>query len=52
MFGKTEEKCRQCPYHLGMIKPIIDPCIKCRMDKRKTPPFPKPILKKTKDGMT
>jgi len=48
MFGKTEEKCKQCPYHLGLIKTLVDPCIKCRMEKRKTPPFPTPILKKNK----
>jgi hypothetical protein len=41
-------KCKRCPYHLGLIKTLVNPCIKCRMEKRKTPPFPTPIFKKNK----
>lgn len=36
-------KCKTCPYHLGKIKCIHNPCIECNQSNRKTHPFPTPI---------
>ena len=36
------KKCLDCPYYLGKIKCITDPCIECQ--SRKTHPFPQPVL--------
>ena len=33
------KKCRTCPYKLGQIKSITDPCIECKMSGRKDNPF-------------
>ena len=32
-------KCIRCPYHLGLIKCVRDPCRECMESKRKTHPF-------------
>ena len=32
-------KCQNCPYHLGLIKCVLNPCIECSLQKRKTHPF-------------
>jgi len=40
-----QKKCKECPYHLGLIKCISDPCPSCRKRKDKSNPFPKPIIK-------
>ena len=32
-------KCIRCPYHLGYIKCVRDPCIECMQSGRKTHPF-------------
>lgn len=29
----------RCPYKWGLVKYPISPCIKCRINKRKNPPF-------------
>lgn len=36
-------KCIKCPYRLGTIKCVINPCIECLEQKRKTHPFPTPV---------
>ena len=36
-------KCVKCPYRLGKIKCIQNPCIECMGQKRKTHPFPIPV---------
>lgn len=33
------KKCKICPYYLGMIKCITNPCVQCRTDKLKRNPF-------------
>lgn len=32
-------KCIRCPYHLGYIKCVRDPCAECMKSKRRTHPF-------------
>lgn len=32
-------KCLKCPYYLGKIKCVIDPCRECILSKRKKHPF-------------
>lgn len=41
------KKCKSCPYHLGMIKCITDPCIQCKLNKMKKNPFPEFHFKKS-----
>ncbi|MBR6624248.1 MAG: hypothetical protein IKK91_10200 [Ruminococcus sp.] len=41
----TKHKCRKCPYKLGVIKFIENPCPECRNSGRKTSPFPEPVVK-------
>lgn len=38
-------KCKKCPYKLGVIKCIENPCIKCQDSKRKKHPFPEADIK-------
>ncbi|MCR4646597.1 MAG: hypothetical protein K5695_14515 [Oscillospiraceae bacterium] len=33
------KKCETCPYKLGVIKCVRDPCIECRASGRKDHPF-------------
>ncbi len=33
------KKCMTCPYKLGLIKCLRDPCIDCVMNNRKEHPF-------------
>lgn len=37
------KKCLDCPYYLGTIKCIKDPCIECKLQKCKNHPFPTPV---------
>ena len=39
---KAAVKCLTCPYRLGEVKCIKDPCFECMDSKRKTHPFSKP----------
>lgn len=32
-------KCLKCPYYLGLIKCIVNPCIDCVLTGQKTSPF-------------
>lgn len=51
MFNMKEpEKCKKCPYKLGIIKTIENPCIACRSSGRKTHPFPEPTIKREDKG--
>lgn len=34
------KKCKICPYHLGTIKCVTDPCPQCKARKSKKTPFP------------
>jgi len=33
-------KCSVCPYKLGIIKCVVNPCIECRMRNSSEHPFP------------
>ncbi len=35
------EKCKMCPYKLGIVKCIVSPCPKCMVSKKRTNPFSK-----------
>lgn len=39
------KKCKKCPYRLGEIKCVTNPCPKCKASGSKTHPFPKPVIK-------
>lgn len=43
-------KCLKCPYKLGLIKSVIDPCYECKASKSKKPPFPKGEIKEDKNA--
>jgi hypothetical protein len=47
---KEPEKCKKCPYKLGIIKAIENPCIACRSSGRKTHPFPESTIKREDKG--
>lgn len=49
MKKKGKSPCEHCPYHLGLVKVFTDPCIRCKLEKRDTPPFPVPVIKKNKE---
>lgn len=36
-------KCIKCPYRLGTIKCVLNPCIECLAKKLKTHPFQTPV---------
>ncbi len=38
-------KCLKCPYKLGLIKCMTDPCPECKASKSKKPPFPEAEIK-------
>ena len=38
-------KCLTCPYRLGLIKCVTDPCPQCRTSKSRKHPFPEPEIK-------
>lgn len=38
-------KCLKCPYKLGLIKCVTDPCLECKERKSKKPPFPETEIK-------
>ena len=42
-------KCKKCPYKIGLIKCIENPCPECRKAGRKSPPFPEPVIKYKKE---
>ena len=41
-------KCLKCPYKLGLVKCLIDPCPQCKESKCKKPPFPEVEIKEDK----
>jgi len=41
------KKCLKCPYRLGYIKCITDPCNECKEKKLKKPPFPEVVVKES-----
>ena len=42
-------KCLKCPYRLGLIKCVTNPCPKCKESKRKKHPFPEAEIKENKN---
>lgn len=43
-------KCLKCPYKLGLIKCVTDPCLECKESKSKKPPFPEAEIKEDKNA--
>lgn len=43
-------KCLKCPYKLGLIKCVTDPCLECKERKSKKPPFPEAEIKEDKNA--
>lgn len=46
--GINMKKCKSCPFHLGKIKCITNPCPQCKETKSKKPPFPEAEIKENK----
>ncbi len=44
-------KCLKCPYKLGLVKCVIDPCPQCKESKCKEPPFPAVEIKEDKNAV-
>jgi len=44
-FRKKWKKCADCPYHLGRIQCVKDPCPACGASGVKKHPFPKPVIR-------
>lgn len=43
------EKCKMCPYKLGIVKCIVSSCPKCMVSKSRTNPF---LKKEEKNNST
>lgn len=43
-------KCLKCPYKLGLIKCVLDPCQEYKASKSKKHPFPEAEMKEDKNA--
>ena len=43
-------KCLKCPYKLGLIKCVQNPCPECKASKSKKHPFPEAEIKEDKNA--
>ena len=41
-------KCLKCPYKLGLIRCVQNPCLECKASKSKKHPFPEAEIKEIK----
>lgn len=42
---KKQKKCADCPYRLGRVQCVKDPCPACRASGRKRHPFAEPVVR-------
>ena len=36
VFCKTKLPCAQCPYMLGLIRTVVNPCPQCKLNRHRT----------------